>query len=93
METVEEKQNGKTQSVKHELERYVLPRQLAVDGKLKVSPRALGIYQALIFGSEAGFSGHFEIPPQPDLFAVDSVEDPIWRWASAIRAASARCRS
>ncbi|RBH51546.1 cell envelope integrity protein CreD, partial [Pseudomonas sp. MWU13-2860] len=68
VETVEEKQNGKTQSVKHELERYVLPRQLAVDSKLKVSPRALGIYQALIFGSEAGFSGHFEIPPQPDLF-------------------------
>ncbi|UGA37540.1 cell envelope integrity protein CreD [Chromobacterium haemolyticum] len=67
VETVEEKQNGKTQSVKRELERYVLPRQLAIDGKLKVSPRSLGIYQALIFGSEAGFSGHFEIPSQPEL--------------------------
>ncbi len=48
---------------------YFLPEKLDVKSQLDVEPRRIGIYQAQTYSGPVGFSGRFNLPAQPSLFA------------------------
>ncbi len=49
----------KTMTVTQKHVKYIIPKTLQINGKAKVTPRKLGVYQAQVYLSELNFSGSF----------------------------------